>query len=537
LFIFSIFNLFFMPTSKHVDYIIVGAGTAGCVIARRILDQTNATVLLLEAGDGDPSSDVVIDPNKWFMTFGTDIDYRYSYAPQPFLNNRVIQAPRGKILGGSSSINGLIWARGSRSDYDGWAAQGNLGWDYESVLPLFKRIEDWEEGESDYHGAGGPVHIEKVKAPNYLATALIDAAVSFGLPLMEDMSGPDPFGAGVLVRNVKDGKRSSAYTGYLQPVGHHPNLTLLTGAVVIQLILGDTTCKGVQYIQGGQTYEAYADSEVILCAGTFDSPRILMLSGIGEADELAAAGIRSVHLLKGVGKNLQDHANCAIMPVLKPEFDTAGLDLQISMVFAKSRHAGAASNLMFFDPPFPLITAEVAGKYWVPRNAFSIISALMLPETRGYVKMLSSSPAGPLEIQPNMLTQGSDLTTMVEGIRMALAFTDQPAMKDMIQQVVGLSSQSTDVEIVEYLRLGMATYFHPTGTCKMGSDENSVVDERLSVHGIERLRVADASIMPQITSGNTHAPTLMIGEFLAAKLVGDGRQTNLAKSTSHALTI
>ena len=189
------FKYTLMQTSKQFDFIIVGAGTAGCVIARRILDETNATVLLLEAGDGDPSSDVVTDPNKWFMTFGTDIDYRYSYAPQPFLNNRVIQAPRGKILGGSSSINGLIWARGNRSDYDGWATQGNDGWDYESVVPLFKRIEDWEGGESDYHGGGGPVHIEKVKAPNYLATALIDAAVSFGLPLMDDMSGPDPFGA------------------------------------------------------------------------------------------------------------------------------------------------------------------------------------------------------------------------------------------------------------------------------------------------------------------------------------------------------
>lgn len=436
---------------------------------RRILDQTSATVLLLEAGDGDPSSDVVTDPNKWFMTFGTDIDYRYSYAPQTFLNNRVIPAPKGKILGGSSSINGLIWARGSRSDYDGWAAQGNDGWDYESVVPLFKRIEDWEGGESDYHGGGGPVHVEKVKAPNYLG-----------------------------------------------------------------LILEGTTCKGIQYIQAGKAYDAYADSEVILCAGTFDSPRILMLSGIGEADELAGVGIRSVHLLKGVGKNLQDHANCAIMPVLKPEFDTAGLDLQISMVFARSRHAGAASNLMFFDPPFPLITPEVAGKYGVPRNTFSIISALMLPETRGYVKMLSSSPLGPLEIQPNMLTQGSDLTAMVEGLRMALAFTDQPAMKDMIQQVVGLSSQSTDGEIVEYLKLGMATYFHSMGTCKMGSDENSVVDEKLKVHGIERLRVADASIMPQITSGNTHAPTLMIGEFMAAELVGE---SHLADSKSYALSV
>jgi choline dehydrogenase len=515
------FKYTFMQISKQFDFIIVGAGTAGCVIARRMLDETNATVLLLEAGDGDPSSDVVTDPNKWFLSFGTNIDYRYSYSPQPFLNNRVIQVPRGKILGGSSSINGLIWARGSRSDYDGWAAQGNCGWDYESVLPLFKRIEDWEGGESDYHGASGPVHIERVKAPNYIATALIDAAASFGLPHMQDMSGPDPFGAGVLVRNVRDGKRSSAYTGYLQPVQHHPNLTLLTGAAVVKLILEGTTCKGVQYIQGGQAYDAYTKSEVILCAGSFDSPRILMLSGIGDPEELAAVGITPAYLLKGVGKNLQEHANCAILPVLKPEFNMKSPDLQISIVFAKSGQAKGASDLMFIAPPFPLTTPEVAGKYAIPQNSFSIISCLMLPESRGYIKMLSSSPFGPLEIQPNMLTRGSDLKSMVAAIRMSLAFSDQPAIKDMTQHVVGLSSQSTDGEIVEYLKLGTASYWHPTGTCKMGSDENSVVDEKLRVHGIERLRVADASIMPQITSGNTHAPTLMIAEKLAADLLSE----------------
>jgi choline dehydrogenase len=261
---------------------------------------------------------------------------------------------------------------------------------------------------------------------------------------------------------------------------------------------------------------------------------MLMLSGIGEADELAGVGISPAHLLKGVGKNLQEHANCAILPVLKPTFDTAGLDLQISIAFAKSSYAGAASDLMFIDPPFPLITPEMAGKYGVARNTFSIISCLMLPSSRGYVKMLSSSPFGPLDIQLNMLTQGNDLAVMVEGIRMALAFTDEPAIKDMTERVVGLSSQSTDEEIVEYLKLGTASYWHPTGTCKMGVDENSVVDGKLKVHGIERLRVADASIMPQITSGNTHAPTLMIGEFMAAELVGE---SFLAESESHALLV
>ena len=508
-----------MGTTNSFDYIIVGAGTAGCVIARRILDQTNATVLLLEAGTADPASEIVTDPNKWFMSFGTDMDYKYSYAPQPFLNDRVIPVPRGKLLGGSSSINGLIWARGSKSDYDAWAAQGNATWDYASVLPLFKRIEDWEGPASEYHGKGGPIHVESVKSPNYIAAAMIKAAASFGLPVDEDMNGPKPYGVGPLIRNVLNGQRSSAYTGYLLPVLHHPNLTVITGAAVSKLILQDTKCKGVEFIRNTQTEKAYATGEVILSAGSFDSPRILLLSGIGDPKELEAVGITPVHALPGVGKNLQEHANCAILAELKPGFSAAGLDLQISTAFTRSSYAADASDLMFIAPPFPLTTPAVAEKYPIPQNSFSIIACLMLPQSRGYIKMLSASPFGPMEIQPNMLTQGNDLKAMIYAIRTALNFSEEPAFKEMIQHVVALSSRSSDEAIIDYLKLATASYWHPTGTCRMGMDGNSVVDAQLRVHGIEGLRVADASIMPQITSGNTHAPTLMIGEHLAADLI------------------
>jgi choline dehydrogenase len=511
--------IYFMKKSKEFDYIIVGAGTAGCVIARRILDETNATVLLLEAGNGNPSAEVITDPNKWYMSFGTDIDYQYSYAPQPFLNDRVIPVPRGKLLGGSSSINGLIWARGSQADYDGWAAQGNAGWDYKSVLPLFKRIEDWEGAESDYHGKGGPIHVEKVKNPNAIALALIDAASSSGLPVVDDMSGPNPYGAGPLIRNVKDGERSSAYTGYLLPVLNHPNLTVITGAAVSKLIIENSKCKGVEFIKDGETDAVYVTEEVILTAGSFDTPRILMLSGIGDPDELTALGIKPIQALRGVGKNMQDHPNLAVLAELKPEVSLAGMDLQISTVFTKSSYATDASDLMFIAPPFPLTTPAVAQKYAIPQNCFSIIACLMLSESRGYVKMLSASPVGPLEIQPNMLMDGTDLKAMIEAVRTALSFAEQPAFKDIIKQVVGISSQSTDQEIIDFIRLATASYWHPVGTCRMGSDETSVVDAKLKVHGIEGLRVADGSIMPKITSGNTHTPILMIGEYLAKELV------------------
>jgi choline dehydrogenase len=517
-----------MNNSKHFDYIIVGAGTAGCVIARRLLDQTNATVLLLEAGNGDPLTEITTDPNKWFMSFGTNIDYQYQYAPQPFLNDRVINSPRGKLLGGSSSINGLIWARGSSADYDGWAAEGNPGWDYDSVLPLFKRIEDWEGAESDYHGKGGPIHVEKVKYPNYIATSLLVAASTSGLPVLDDMSGPDPYGAGLLVRNVKNGLRSSAYTGYLLPVIDHPNLTVITGAVVVKLVIEGSKCKGLEYSKDEAIQTMYAANEVILSAGVFDSPRLLMLSGIGDPDELAAVGIETIHGLRGVGKNLQDHPNLALLAELKPELDLAGMDLQISEVFAKSSYATNASDLMFFAPPFPLTTPEVAQKYPIPQNSFSIVSCLMLPQSRGYVKMLSASPKSQLEIQPNMLTEGNDLKAMIEAVRMALGFSEQLALKILIKQVVGLSPRSSDKEIIEFIKLATASYWHPTGTCRMGTDDSSVVDAKGRVHGIEGLRIADASIMPKITSGNTHAPTLMIGEHLAMDLLTD-RQPNAAQ--------
>jgi choline dehydrogenase len=508
-----------MHTINPFNYIIVGAGSAGCVIARRILDQTNAKVLLLEAGDGDPSADILTDPNLWFMSFGTSVDYQYSYAPQPFLHDRVIAAPRGKVLGGSSSINGLIYARGSKADYDSWAAEGNAGWDYASVLPLFKRIEDWDGPASDFHGKGGPIHVERVKNPNYIATALLEAASFYGLPVEDDISGPNPYGAGVLIRNVFHGVRSSAYTGYLMPVLNHPNLTLITGAGVTKLLIEGNKCKGVSYVKDGIESTALASTEVILSAGTFDSPRILMLSGIGDPEELSAIGIQPVHALKGVGKNMQDHPNLAVLAELNDGY-SLGLDLQISTVFAKSSYARVASDLMFISPPFPLTTSAVAQKYAIPPQCFSIMPCLMLNKSRGYVKMVSNSPFGPLEIQPNMLTEGHDLQAMVEGVRMALEFAEQPAFKKIIKQIIGISSLSTDQDIIEYIKLATASYWHVIGTCRMGKDEMSVVDEKLRVHGMEGLRIADASIMPSITSGNTHAPTLMIGEFLAKELVG-----------------
>jgi choline dehydrogenase len=508
-----------MKNAKHFDYIIVGAGTSGCVIARRILDNSNATVLLLEAGNGDPMSDVTTDPDKWYMSFGTDIDYQYNYAPQPFLNNRIIPVPRGKLLGGSSSINGLIWARGNYADYDGWANQGNKGWDYQSVLPLFKRVEDWEGGETDYHGQGGPIHVEKVKYPNFIATALINACESFGLPVIDDTSGRDPYGAGVLVRNVKDGKRSSAYTGYLLPVLNHPNLTIMTGAGVTKLILEGSKCKGIEFMKDGQQNSVYATSEVILTAGSFDSPRLLMLSGIGDPDELADVGVKPAHALRGVGKNMQDHPNLAILAELNEGLDMSGLDLQISTVFAKSRHAAVASDLMFIAPPFPLTTPAVAEKYPFSQSCFSIIACLMLSASRGYVKMLSGSPFGPLEIQPNMLTETEDMEAMIDAVRMALTISEEPAFKEITQRTIGISSRSGDKEIVDYIKLATASYWHPIGTCRMGSNETDVVDAKLKVHGITGLRVADGSIMPKITSGNTHAPILMIGEYLAQDLL------------------
>jgi len=297
------------PNTTHYgefDYIVVGAGSSGCVVTRRIIDGTNATVLLLEAGGSNAGIENTINTLMWPFNKNSEIDYAYKYEPTPFANNKIVPLPAGKVVGGSGSINVMIWARGNRFDYDKWAAAGNKGWDYESVLPLFKKIEDWEDGETDFHGKGGPIHVER--APEHpLSKTMIEAANSYGIPFVNDANGVNPEGIAVTVMNTTGNHRHGPATGYLEPILGSKNLTLLTHAKALKLHLEAGTCTSLDFEMDGKIYTATAKAEIILCAGAIATPKLLMLSGIGDAKELEEVGIVPVHDLPGVGKNLQDH--------------------------------------------------------------------------------------------------------------------------------------------------------------------------------------------------------------------------------------
>jgi choline dehydrogenase len=508
---------------RSYDYVIVGAGSAGCVVARRLLDGTDATVLLLEAGGSDEGVKSISNPPQWVENIGSPYDWAYCYEPSPHVDHRSIPLSLGKVLGGSGSINGMVWARGHRADYDGWAAAGNAGWDFDSVLPLFKKSEDWEDGASEFRGAGGPIRVERARDLQPVAAALIDAGRSYGMPYLDDVNVPKPEGVGPDNLNVRDGARCSPSRAYLRPVMGNKNLTLLTEAQAVKLALTGTHCTGIEFLLDGKLHSVGAIREVILCAGAIHTPQLLLLSGIGPQDDLERLGIDTVVDLPGVGGNLQDHilmtGLCfeAKRPLPPPNNNLGG-----STFFWKSRSELGVPDLKFVSLGVPLVSAEIGAQYPIPPNAFCIVPGLVRPQSRGYLRMKTAEPNGPLEIQPNFLKEQADVDALVTGIELGLDIASQPAYRDLIKSWVAPTKRMGRKETVAFLRRACSTYFHPVGTCAMGSGREAVVDADLRVRGVEGLRVADASVMPTIPSANTQAPAVMIGEF-ASRLLAPGR--------------
>jgi choline dehydrogenase len=508
----------------HYDYIVIGAGSAGCVVANRLTEDPETTVLLLEAGNPDTKPEIQI-PLECTHLLGSEVDWGYFSEPEPYLSDRQIFCPRGKVLGGSSSINFLLYTRGNPHDYDRWQSLGNSGWSYQDVLPYFKKSEHQQRGASEYHSVDGELSVTDVISPAPISQRFVDAAMALGYDYNPDFNGMQQEGVGPFQYTVKDGKRHSAAAAFLLPILNRPNLTTITGALVTRLLFEGTRTVGVEYMQEGTLHQARVDREVILSAGAFDSPKLLMLSGIGDAARLQAMGIPSVIDLPGVGQNLQDHILVGVtyeaIQDVHPAIASNGIAETGLFLHSEGNREVTPDLELIFGPIL-----------WAPPGypnsgvGFTGLVVLNHPQNIGNVCLRSPDPKDAPMIQMNYLQSQSDVQKLVAGIKLMRQLF-QTNVFDLFRgrEVAPGADVTSDRALEAYIRETCGTVFHPVGTCKMGTDSMAVVDPDLKVHGVQGLRVVDASIMPTIVTGHTNAPTIMIGEK-AADLIKAARHSS-----------
>jgi choline dehydrogenase len=470
-------------------------------------------VLLVEAGGPDDNPNIH-DPSKGGLLFGTEVDWGYSTVPQGALDGRRLPVTRGRVLGGSSCLNGMNYGRGAPSDYDSWAAAGNTGWGYREVLPAFMRSEDFDAGPNDYHGVGGPLRVMSLYEPHPLLAAGVEAAVEQGMPRNPDYNSPELDGASFMQLNIKNGERHSAARAFVHPVREAPNLRVWTGYLGRRLLFDADRCVGIEVIGPGGIETIRAEREVVLSAGAIDSPKLLLLSGIGPADELRALGIEVLIDLP-VGRNLHDHVNIRIVCAARRPVPPALPGLQQIHGLFLWRSTGNGQPAPDVGTSLAHLPMHPEGQTG-PSDGLTFNNVIARPESRGTLRLASPDPTAPALIDPGYLTAGSEIDVMLAAIERAREVAAAPALRDWLDRELypGPETRSRS-ELEQYIRSTASTSFHPVGSCRMGIDEQAVVDPALRVRGIEGLRIADASIMPAITTFNVNGPTMMIGERAA----------------------
>jgi choline dehydrogenase-like flavoprotein len=511
------------------DYVIVGAGSAGCVLANRLSEDPSTRVLLLEAGGRDRSPNIKI-PAAFAKQFHTKLDWDYATEPEPHVDSRSLYVPRGKSLGGSSSMNAMLYVRGRPLDYDTWEAQGAHGWGYRDVLPYFVKSEDNVRGASEFHGAGGPLHVSEQRSPRPLNRRLLAASGAAGIPQIADYNGPEQDGVSMFQVTQLRGKRFSAADAFLRPVLSRPNLELRTRASVLGVELEGARAVGVRLRAGRSGEEHVRAGEVVLCAGAINSPQLLLLSGIGPAEELAAAGVTSRHDLHGVGRNLQDHPFVTMIWEVSDRQTLYGADRPKPLAEWLLRRSGpltstVAEVVAFVRTRGGLPAADIqfhmGAAYYEDHGAETydghcavIAPVLVSPRARGQVWLRSADPTAKPRIITNTLSEPDDLESMLAGMLLAREIAAQDAFREIVlEELKPGSAVAERAELEADLRRRLMLIYHPVGTARMSdTHEDAVVDSQLRVHGLEGLRVIDASVMPVIPGGNTNAPTIMIAE-------------------------
>jgi choline dehydrogenase len=502
------------------DYIVCGTGSAGCALVNRLAADPNVSILVVEAGDWDTAPSIA-DPRVWFTNLGTERDWGDIAVPSAHVNNRAIPEHMGRVVGGGSSINATIWARPFKKDLDHWVeVTGDQDWGYEHALSIFRRVENWQgKPDARYRGQGGPVWCQPARDPSPLAPAMLEACASLGLPVLDDLNGAreeKDTGFALMNHIIKDGQRENLAKAYLYPVLGQKNVTLLVNTHVDRLTLSANTVEGVEIVRNGRPVRVRANREVILATGGINTPKLLMLSGIGDQQELKKHGIKTVFHSPEVGRNFQDHilhGGCLWEAADAPGLRNSGAEASGFMQSAEGRSGAPDLNLVQIELPYA--SDAVAKQYAPPANSWALCAGLVKPKSRGHIALRSAKATDRPIVHANFLSHPDDIKALAVGIERCREIGNAGPLRKLSRREVAPAGKLTGTDMADFIRNGATTYFHESGTCRMGKDTRAVVDNKLRVNGMRKLRIADSSIMPQIVSVATMATCVLIGERMA----------------------